>query len=61
MIILYFLDSGGPLVQPDEGGVIEQIGIAAWIGGSPCGQLNAPTVYVRVSAYISWIAENIAS
>ncbi|EDW04046.1 trypsin delta [Drosophila grimshawi] len=45
-------DSGGPLVQ---GGVL--IGIVSW-GKLPCGQVNSPSVYVQVSSFISWIANN---
>lgn len=42
-------DSGGPIAQ---NGTL--IGIASWTV-IPCGQPNAPTVYVKVSAYIDWI------
>jgi len=42
-------DSGGPLTQD---GVL--VGIVSW-GFIPCGQANAPSFYVRVSAYIDWI------
>ncbi|ALC38889.1 Phae1 [Drosophila busckii] len=45
-------DSGGPLVQ---GNVL--IGIVSW-GAQPCGQANSPSVYVQVSSFISWIANN---
>lgn len=44
-------DSGGPLIQD---GVI--VGIVSW-GKMPCGQVNAPSVYVRVSAFLDWINE----
>lgn len=42
-------DSGGPLVQ----GAV-QVGVVSW-GFMPCGSANAPSVYVRVSAFIDWI------
>lgn len=47
-------DSGGPLVQQNEVGTYELVGIASW-GFSPCGSINAPSVYTRVSAYNAWI------
>lgn len=48
-------DSGSPLVQIDNDGNVEQVGITSWIAADPCGQVNAPSVYVQVSAYIDWI------
>lgn len=42
-------DSGSPLVQNGE-----LVGIVSW-GYIPCGQPNRPSVYVRVSAYTTWI------
>jgi len=45
-------DSGSPLTQDGE-----IIGIVSW-NYIPCGQPNRPSVYARISAYISWI-ENI--
>lgn len=47
-------DSGGPLVQQNEEGTYELVGIASW-GFSPCGSINAPSVFTRVSAYNAWI------
>lgn len=47
-------DSGSPLVQQNEEGAYELVGIASW-GFSPCGSINAPSVYTRVSAYNAWI------
>lgn len=46
-------DSGGPLVQNNQ-----LVGIVSW-GFIPCGQANAPSVYVRVSAFIAWIRNYI--
>ncbi|KAJ9598818.1 hypothetical protein L9F63_026647, partial [Diploptera punctata] len=51
-------DSGGPLVQVKSDGSREIIGIVSW-GVIPCGSSNAPSVYVRVSAFIDWINNNI--
>lgn len=45
-------DSGGPLVQNNV-----LIGAVSW-GLVPCGAAGAPSVYVKVSAYIPWITEN---
>lgn len=42
-------DSGGPLVQGNV-----QVGVVSW-GFIPCGSINAPSVYVRVSAFNDWI------
>lgn len=46
-------DSGGPLTQDGE-----LVGIVSW-GFIPCGSVNAPSVYTRVSAFIDWISENM--
>ncbi|GLH14754.1 Lectizyme, partial [Gryllus bimaculatus] len=45
-------DSGGPLAQNGE-----VIGIVSW-GYIPCGSVNAPSVYTRVSAFNDWILAN---
>lgn len=50
-------DSGGPLVQTNSNGQDVLIGIVSW-GKIPCGQANSPSVYVQVSSFISWIAQN---
>lgn len=42
-------DSGGPLVQAGQ-----LAGVVSW-GFVPCGSVNAPSVYVRTSAFIAWI------
>lgn len=47
-------DSGGPLVQQNQVGTYELVGIASW-GFSPCGSINAPSVFTRASAYNAWI------
>ncbi|XP_023302438.2 trypsin-1-like [Lucilia cuprina] len=49
-------DSGGPLVQSVNGENL-LIGIVSW-GKLPCGQANSPSVYVKVSSFISWISAN---
>ncbi|XP_046737143.1 transmembrane protease serine 9-like [Diprion similis] len=46
-------DSGGPLAQYISGSW-ELVGVVSW-GISPCGTVGAPSVFVRVSAYIDWI------
>ncbi|XP_023295554.2 lectizyme [Lucilia cuprina] len=55
-------DSGGPLIQTqyDIYGQEQQtiIGIVSW-GKMPCGQKNAPSVFVRVSAFTQWIQQII--
>ncbi|XP_037809929.1 trypsin-like [Lucilia sericata] len=49
-------DSGGPLVQNNKGKHV-LVGIVSW-GKLPCGQANSPSVFVKVSSFISWIAAN---
>lgn len=49
-------DSGGPLVQTSGSKTI-LIGIVSW-GKLPCGQSNSPSVFVQVSSFITWIAQN---
>ncbi|XP_026463142.1 lectizyme-like [Ctenocephalides felis] len=49
-------DSGGPLVQYN-GNEATLLGIVSW-GYIPCGSLNRPSVYTRVSGYLDWIKEN---
>lgn len=43
-------DSGGPLVQNGQ-----IIAVVSW-GLFPCGGLNAPSVFVRTTAFLDWIA-----
>ncbi|XP_076634681.1 trypsin [Colletes latitarsis] len=47
-------DSGGPLVRRNAFDEAEVVGIVSW-GLFPCGGKNAPSVYTRVSAFITWI------
>lgn len=49
-------DSGGPLIQPNKGKHV-LVGIVSW-GKLPCGQSNSPSVFVKVSSFITWIATN---
>lgn len=42
-------DSGGPLSQAGQ-----LVGVVSW-GTIPCGSPNAPSVYVRTSAFNAWI------
>ncbi|CAD7079088.1 unnamed protein product [Hermetia illucens] len=51
-------DSGGPFVQANASGNLEIIGVVSW-GYIPCGSVDAPSVYTRVSAYVDWINKNI--
>ncbi|XP_063243088.1 trypsin-1-like [Bacillus rossius redtenbacheri] len=51
-------DSGGPLAQKNAG-AWELVGVVSW-GLVPCGSAGAPSVYVRASAFIDWIAANTA-
>ena len=57
-------DSGGPLIQTEYdmyGNAIQTIiGIVSW-GKMPCGQKNAPSVFVRVSAFTDWIQQIIST
>lgn len=48
-------DSGSPLEQNGE-----LVGIVNW-NYIPCGQPNRPTVYARVSAYVTWINSTMSS
>lgn len=52
-------DSGGPFVKYNEEGV-ELIGIVSW-GYTPCKYTTYPSIYTRVSSFIDWIDEIIAS
>ncbi|OAD61120.1 Lectizyme [Eufriesea mexicana] len=47
-------DSGGPLVTRNAFGDAEVVGIVSW-GLFPCGAKNAPSVYTKVSAFVTWI------
>lgn len=47
------LDSGGALTQNGEA-----VGIFSW-GTFPCGTPQRPSIYVRISAYVSWIQDII--
>ncbi|XP_073469806.1 chymotrypsin-like elastase family member 1 [Aquarana catesbeiana] len=51
-------DSGGPLNCPVSG-VFEVHGIASFVSSLGCNAYLKPTVFTRVSAYISWINSNI--
>ncbi|XP_076168797.1 trypsin [Ptiloglossa arizonensis] len=47
-------DSGGPLVRRNAFDEAEVVGIVSW-GLFPCGAKNGPSVYTRVSAFVTWI------
>ncbi|XP_055904563.1 lectizyme [Eupeodes corollae] len=52
-------DSGGPLVQRSVYfGRTTIVGIVSW-GKMPCGQVNAPSVFVKVASFIDWIQNTI--
>ncbi|CAH2098442.1 unnamed protein product [Euphydryas editha] len=46
-------DSGGPLMA-DNGGIHYAVGIVNF-GGSRCGSVNVPGVYINVYEYLPWI------
>ena len=50
-------DSGGPLLAKTEADEIVQIGIVSF-GSKKCGD-GFPGIYTKVSAFISWIEENL--
>lgn len=56
------LDGGVGACSMDSGGALTQsnvaVGIFSW-GTIPCGRPMRPSIYVRVSAYISWIEDVI--
>ncbi|KAM7352917.1 lectizyme-like [Cochliomyia hominivorax] len=49
-------DSGGPLIQNLKGKPI-LVGIVSW-GKLPCGQINSPSIFVKVSSFIKWIEKH---
>merc|ERR1712159_699986 len=53
-------DSGGPLTLRTDNRNEEKrwnllVGIVSWADG--CGEKDVPTVYTRVSSYLTWIEE----
>lgn len=46
-------DSGGPLMVANPQSDLELLGIVSF--GSPCGEIDPPGVYTRVSRFTSWI------
>uniref|UniRef100_A0A8C6ZMY6 Peptidase S1 domain-containing protein n=1 Tax=Nothoprocta perdicaria TaxID=30464 RepID=A0A8C6ZMY6_NOTPE len=47
-------DSGGPL-HCAVNGVYQVHGVTSFVSSAGCNVRNKPTVFTRVSAYISWI------
>ncbi|XP_075850953.1 proproteinase E-like [Microcebus murinus] len=54
-------DSGGPLNCPATDGTWEVHGVTSFVSSRGCNTLKKPTVFTRVSAFIDWIEETIAS
>uniref|UniRef100_H2PY97 Chymotrypsin like elastase 3A n=1 Tax=Pan troglodytes TaxID=9598 RepID=H2PY97_PANTR len=54
-------DSGGPLNCPTEDGGWQVHGVTSFVSGFGCNFIWKPTVFTRVSAFIDWIEETIAS
>lgn len=50
-------DSGGPLIDLKRGNPT-QVGIVSW-GITPCGTPTAPSVYTKVSHFLTWINANL--
>lgn len=50
-------DSGGPLVDYKSGKPV-QVGVVSW-GPGPCGTPYAPSVYAKVSHYLTWVKNNL--
>ena len=57
--ISHFSDSGGPIqiVLPDHKCTYHIVGLTSF--GGVCGEANSPSVYTRVSSYITWIEEKV--
>ena len=49
-------DSGGPLIEK-RGGTYFLIGIVSY--GVPCGVKDYPTIYTKVSRYMTWINSKV--
>uniref|UniRef100_A0A8C3YIT0 Peptidase S1 domain-containing protein n=1 Tax=Catagonus wagneri TaxID=51154 RepID=A0A8C3YIT0_9CETA len=54
-------DSGGPLNCPAANGSWQVHGVTSFVSALGCNTLKKPTVFTRVSAFIDWIEETIAS
>ncbi|XP_028521723.1 trypsin-1-like [Apis cerana] len=52
-------DSGGPLAL-NTTGKAELVGIVSW-GIVPCGTVGAPSVYTKVSSFLTWIGHIMAT
>ena len=50
-------DSGGPLVVSQDGGWAVA-GLSSW-GYRPCGLVDLPGVYTRVTSYLGWLATQV--
>uniref|UniRef100_A0A8C0A3R2 Peptidase S1 domain-containing protein n=1 Tax=Bos mutus grunniens TaxID=30521 RepID=A0A8C0A3R2_BOSMU len=54
-------DSGGPLNCPAADGSWQVHGVTSFVSAFGCNTIKKPTVFTRVSAFIDWIDETIAS
>lgn len=54
-------DSGGPLMSEGLPGVTERFTLIGLVSFGPrtCGVSNFPGVYTRLSAYLSWVLDNM--
>lgn len=54
-------DSGGPLMSEGLAGVTERFTLLGLVSFGPrtCGVSNFPGVYTRISAYTTWIMDNM--
>lgn len=54
-------DSGGPLMRYDNHATVPHWYLAGIVsfGPTPCGQVDFPGVYTRVSEYVDWIRDNM--
>jgi secreted trypsin-like serine protease len=49
-------DSGGPLLVAEEDGLYSMVGVSSFSAPPACGNPDFPDVYMRTSAFASWVA-----
>lgn len=54
-ILLFFLDSGGPLQVPKQDNKCLMYIIGVTSGGGVCGAENSPGLYTKVADFLDWI------